>query len=68
MEPQATKVPAEKKLMKSDKPPMNQGTASPPAKNDFKLRPVRENNRPINMINTENTTITEVSINEFILN
>lgn len=66
MEPHATNVPAEKKLMNKDKPPINQGTASPPAKKDLRLRPVRENSKPITMINTEKTTITEVSIIEFI--
>jgi hypothetical protein len=32
MEPHTTKVPAEKKLIKSDKPLIHQGTAPPPAK------------------------------------
>jgi hypothetical protein len=65
MEPQATKVPAEKKLMNKDNPPINQGTASPAAKKDFKLRPVLENEKPTSMIKMENTTITDVSITAF---
>jgi hypothetical protein len=51
-------VPAEKKLMKSDKPPINQGTASPPAKKDFILVPVRENSKPILNINAEKIKMT----------
>jgi hypothetical protein len=61
MEPHATKVPAEKKLMKSDRPPIVQGTASPPAKNDLIFRPVLENNNPIQSIKAEKTKITIVS-------
>ncbi|MNQ78448.1 hypothetical protein D3C85_933580 [compost metagenome] len=52
--------------MNRDKPPINQGTASPPAKKDLRFRPVRENSKPIIIMNTENTTITVVSITEFI--
>jgi hypothetical protein len=65
MDPQATKVPAEKKLMNKDSPPMNQGTASPPAKKDFKFRPVRANSIPIANTKAEKIKITAVSIQEF---
>jgi hypothetical protein len=66
MEPQATKVPAEKKLIKSESPPMNQGTASPAAKKDLRFLPVLEKENPTSMIKTEKITITEVSIAVFI--
>jgi hypothetical protein len=51
--------------MNSDKPPMNQGTASPPAKNDFRFLPVLEKEKPTSIINSEKITITEVSMIEF---
>jgi hypothetical protein len=62
MEPHATKVPAEKKLMNRDIPPINQGTDSPPAKKDFRFLPVREKLIPTSIMNTEKTIITTVSI------
>lgn len=65
MLPQATNVPAEKKLMNSESPPINQGTASPPAKNDFRLRPVRANNIPIPSTKAEKMTMTAVSMDVF---
>jgi hypothetical protein len=61
MDPQATKVPAEKKLMKSDKPPITHGTDSPPAKKDLRLMPVLEKIKPIHKTNAEKTKITMVS-------
>jgi hypothetical protein len=67
MEPHATNVPAEKKLMKRLNPPMVHGTASPPAKNDFRLRPVLEKENPTSMIKMEKIAITDASIAEFIL-
>jgi hypothetical protein len=67
IEPQATKVPAEKKLMNKDKPPINQGTASPPAKKDLRFLPVRANNIPVTSTKALNTKITIVSIVELIV-
>jgi hypothetical protein len=61
MLPQATKVPAEKNDMNRDKPPINHGTDSPPAKNVLMLLPFRENNIPTPNTNTENKVITAVS-------
>ena len=55
-------VPAEKKLIKRDNPPINQGTDSPPAKKDFKLIPVLENTSPIHNTNAEKTRRTKVSM------
>ena len=51
--------------MNNDSPPIVQGTASPPAKNDFKFRPVRAKSSPIAKTNAEKIKITEVSIIEF---
>jgi hypothetical protein len=65
IEPHATKVPAEKKLMNKDKPPINQGTASPPAKNDLIFRPVRANNIPMHTMKAEKMKMTSVSIVDF---
>jgi hypothetical protein len=62
MEPQATKVPAEKKDIKSDKPPMNQGTASPPAKKDLRLRPVRAKSKPMPNTKAEKMKMMAVSM------
>jgi hypothetical protein len=47
--------------MNKDKPPINHGTDSPPAKNDFKFRPVREKLMPTSNIKTEKTITTAVS-------
>ena len=44
---------------------MNQGTASPPAKNDLRLRPVRANSIPIPSTKAEKIKMTAVSISEF---
>ena len=68
IEPHATNVPAEKKLIKSDNPPINQGTDSPPAKNDFKLIPVLAKTSPIHNTNAEKTKMTMVSILGLIIN
>ena len=46
MEPQTTKVPAEKKLMNKDRPLMDQGTAPPAAKKDFISPPCLPNDKP----------------------
>ncbi|MNY76748.1 hypothetical protein D3C86_2164290 [compost metagenome] len=62
MAPHTTKVPAEKKLINNDNPPMNQGTDSPPAKNDFRFLPVLEKLIPTSMMKTEKITTTAVSI------
>jgi hypothetical protein len=48
--------------MKSDNPPINHGTDSPPAKKDFKLIPVLENISPMHNTNAEKTRMTRVSI------
>jgi len=47
--------------MNKDSPPINQGTASPPAKKDRRFLPVLANENPTSIINTEKTTITVVS-------
>jgi hypothetical protein len=51
--------------MNNDNPPIVHGTASPPAKNDFKFRPVRAKSSPIPKTKAEKTKITDVSIIEF---
>jgi hypothetical protein len=66
MLPHATKVPAEKKDIKRESPPMDQGTDSPPAKKDLISVPVLENNIPIPRTNPEKITMTNRSMVEFI--
>lgn len=46
MEPQTTKVPAEKNPMNNDNPLIHQGTSPPAAKKLFILEPVFENDMP----------------------
>jgi len=53
--------------MKRDKPPINHGTDSPPAKKDFKFIPVLEKTSPMHNTNAEKTKITMVSILGLIL-
>jgi hypothetical protein len=48
--------------MKSDNPPINHGTDSPPAKKDFKLIPVLAKTRPMHNTNAEKTKMTMVSM------
>jgi hypothetical protein len=47
IEPHTTNVPAEKKLIKSDKPLIQYGTDPPAAKNDFMLVPDLANDIPV---------------------
>ena len=62
MEPQTTKVPAEKKLMNNDNPLIHHGIAPPPAKKDFMLEPVRENDSPVINTISEKINIVQMSI------
>jgi hypothetical protein len=54
--------------MKSDNPPINHGTDSPPAKKDFKLIPVLAKTRPMHRTKAEKTKMTMVSIFGLIIN
>jgi hypothetical protein len=58
MDPQTTKVPAEKKLIKSDSPLIHHGTAPPAAKKLFIFFPELENDKPIMRMPIEKRIIT----------
>jgi hypothetical protein len=58
MEPHTTKVPAEKKLINSDRPLIHQGTAPPAAKKLFMFLPEPEKERPAIRIPMEKMIIT----------
>jgi hypothetical protein len=61
MLPHATNVPAEKKDINKESPPMNHGTDSPPAKKVLMVFPFLENSMPTPNTNTEKMTMTAVS-------
>ena len=61
IEPQTTKVPTEKKLIKRDSPLIHQGTAPPAAKKDLALPPLRENDKPSAKTSRENTRDVAIS-------
>src|SRR5690606_11673233 len=61
IEPQTTKVPAEKKLIKRESPLMGQGTAPPAAKKDFISAPCFPKDRPATMIIKLNTIMVRKS-------
>src|SRR5680860_175326 len=61
MEPQTTKVPAEKKLIKSERPLIHHGRAPPAAKKDFMFLPDLEKLKPHIKTNRVKTTITAMS-------
>ena len=57
-DPQATNVPAEKKLMNKDSPLIHHGTAPPPAKKVFMFFPAFANDMPAARTPRVKTTIT----------
>jgi hypothetical protein len=62
MEPQTTKVPAEKKLMKSESPLIHQGTAPPAAKKDLISLPVRDKDNPVRNTTIEKSPMVQISM------
>ena len=64
IDPQTTKVPAEKKLMNKDNPLIQYGTAPPAAKKDFMFCPDLANEIPV--INTTSEKIEMVQISKVV--
>ena len=62
MDPQTTKVPAEKKLINKDRPLIHQGSAPPAAKKDFMFFPDLEKLNPQIKTSRVKTIITPISI------
>ena len=63
IDPQATKVPTEKKLINKERPLIHHGTAPPAEKNDFMFLPLLAKDIPVMNTTTEKRTMVEVSKN-----
>ena len=61
MDPQTTKVPAEKKLINKDKPLIQYGTAPPAAKKDFIFCPDLAKDMPVINTTREKIVIVQMS-------
>jgi hypothetical protein len=64
IEPQTTKVPAEKKPIKSERPLIYQGTEPPAAKKEVMLFPEPENEMPVRITIREKANIVIISITD----